>query len=250
MKTALQLYSVREYTKTPETLAQTLKKVRAAGFEYVETAGFYGMTAFAFADLLDENGLTVVSTHTGFEALTGNFDAVAEEHKIFGTKHLSVPGMPGSMYMDTYEGFAAFAQKLDDYANKLAALGMTISYHNHSHEFKPVGDTCGWDIIYTVSKNVNMQLDTGNAYEGGADPIKWLEKFADKMVTVHFKDKIKKDGRFADCAIGDGELDWKKIAALVKKSPAEYAIVEIEEFSNDPWETLKKSYDNIAGMFA
>ena len=58
MKIAMQLYTVRDYTRTPEGLRDTLKHLADAGYRYVETAGFFGMTAGELKALLAEYGST------------------------------------------------------------------------------------------------------------------------------------------------------------------------------------------------
>ena len=61
MKIAMQLYSIRDYTKTREDLEASLEKLAACGYKYVETAGFYGMTAAELKDLLAKYGLSGIA---------------------------------------------------------------------------------------------------------------------------------------------------------------------------------------------
>jgi len=65
----VQLYSVRDDMKTPQDALETLKKLSAAGYRYVEHANygerkFYGYTAPEFKKILDDLNLKMRSGHT------------------------------------------------------------------------------------------------------------------------------------------------------------------------------------------
>ena len=60
---AAQLYTVREFAKTPSDIAQTLKKIRAIGYQAVEVSGIGPITEDALAALLKKEGLTCCATH-------------------------------------------------------------------------------------------------------------------------------------------------------------------------------------------
>ena len=78
MNYGLQLYSVRDITGTD--LAGALKAVADLGYSFVEFAGFFGHNAEDVKKMLDDNGLTVSGTHTGWQELTAeNIDATEEQ---------------------------------------------------------------------------------------------------------------------------------------------------------------------------
>ena len=68
MNYGLQMYSVRDITGTD--LAGALKQVADLGYSFVEFAGFFGHSAQDVKKMLDDNGLTVSGTHTGWQELT------------------------------------------------------------------------------------------------------------------------------------------------------------------------------------
>ncbi len=246
MTIGLQLYTVREYTRTLEDLKETLKKVAQCGYTVVETAGYYGLSAKELADLLAYYGLRTVSTHTGFEAVVSNLEQVIADHKALGATHCGVPAMPGRWYCRTKAGFAAFGERMEIAAKELAKEGITLSYHNHTFEFEPVeGGTCGEAVLFDSAPTVYLQLDTGHCYAAHEDPAAWLAKYQNRIVTVHYKDVRFVDGVRRDVAIGEGEVNFPAVTDVLKKSGCEYIIVEHEEFNRDPWDILKTSYDNI-----
>ncbi len=250
MKIAIQLYSVREFTRTREELEATLEKIAAAGYKYVETAGFYGMTAAELKELLARYGLTVISAHVGIEAVTRGLDQLIADLKTFGATEVCVPGIPADFFPHNVVGYTCFAEVMETAAKKLKAEGIQLSYHNHDHEFNRVGVAQGMNYLYGNMPSVNMQLDAGNCRAAGATPEYWAEFYNDRISTIHYKDVIFIDGVRHDPAIGEGLVNWQVLSDLVKKSACEYVIVEIEEFLRDPWEICETSYKNIEGWFA
>src|SRR6188508_1865646 len=73
----LQLYSLR--TQMEKDVPGTLKLVRDWGLSEVETAGYYGQTAAAFAEELKRANLSAKSMHAGYDMLRDNMkQAVAD----------------------------------------------------------------------------------------------------------------------------------------------------------------------------
>ena len=249
MKIGIQLYTVRAHGKDRDELRNTLGRIRECGYTCVETAGFFGLPIAEFAALVKEYDLEVVSTHSGFEGVASNPAGTAEFHRTLGAKNVSVPGMPGSFYPSTVEGFSAFGQALNNAAKKLADEGMTLSYHNHTHEFLPLGELCGERYIFDNAPLLNLQLDVGHATAAKVDPVEWIERYSDRIVTAHYKDTLFDDeGKRRDMPIGEGWVNWEKVTAALLKTGCEAFIVEHEEFPRDIWDILQTSYNNIAGF--
>ena len=58
-----------------------------------------------------------------------------------------------------------------------------------------------------------MQFDTGNAREGGGDPIPFLKRYPGRAITVHMKEY---SGTNKTVLIGEGEQPWKEIIELCR----------------------------------
>ena len=72
---ALQVYSVRDVAE--KDFAGTVRKVKEMGYDGVELAGTYGMTAVEIKKILDETGLELVSAHVPMNQLED--DAVLDD---------------------------------------------------------------------------------------------------------------------------------------------------------------------------
>jgi sugar phosphate isomerase/epimerase len=204
MEYGLQLYSVRDIT--PTDLAAALRAVKAAGYSYVEFAGFFGHTASDVARMLADTGLGASGSHTGLAELTGDYDGVVAFHKAIGCGNLIIPWHD----LSTQERIADFIATVSELQPRLSKDGITLSYHNHAHEF-----TGGIYTRIIESTGLSMELDTFWAYAAGQDPVALMEKLRGRLCFIHLKDGLRTgDGR----PLGMGEAPvravWEKAVQM------------------------------------
>lgn len=251
MEIGIQLYSVRNYMHNVDEIKSTLAKVRECGYTCVETAGYAGLDVVTFNNLLKEADLKAVSMHIGLERVNDEdvLPALCEELEVFGATECCVPGMPWEYYRHTKAGYLAFAEILEEAAVELAKKGINLSYHNHCHEFEPASAACGERFIFDSTKQLRMQLDIGHCYAARENPTEWLNRYNDRITTVHYKDTLFDENyKRRDVAICEGEVDWVSATNAIKRSPCKYIIVEHEEFNRDVWDICKTSCDNIKNL--
>ncbi len=242
---ALQLYSVRD--DCAKDFVGTLKRVAQMGYEGVEFAGYHGKSAKELRKLLDGLGLKVAGTHIGLNTLLGDeFKKTVEFNEALGNRYLIVPGLPEEQ-RNTARAWSETAKLFNELATKLKPCGMKTGYHNHSVEFQPMDGKLPWDIFFgnTVGEVV-MQLDTGNAMHGGADPIPFLERYPGRAKTVHLKEYSGSDGR---AVIGEGQMNWKRVFELCENlGGTEWYIVEQEDYALPPLDCVRKCLENLKKM--
>jgi len=77
------------------------------------------------------------------------------------------------------------------------------------------------------SPRLRVNYDTGNAYLAGEDPYEGLKAVSRLLVHVHAKDisirmseaeKGQVTGTPVGCACGDGVIDWRKVAAILREA--------------------------------
>ena len=139
-KVGLQLYSVRDAIE--KDLYETLKAVKAMGYDYVESvgAGFYGKTMEEAKAMLNEIGLTLVSAHTK--------DASAENIaflKGLGASFMVIPYQSVVSYQTAWDETMA---EFTEIGKNAAAAGLRLFYHNHDFEFQKIGDVTILDKMY------------------------------------------------------------------------------------------------------
>jgi sugar phosphate isomerase/epimerase len=239
---ALQVYSVRE--AAAQDLRGTLEQIAEMGYAGVEFAGYYDTPAQALREMLDELGLKVAGTHTGWRTVQP--EALAETiefNRILGNKNLIVPGLPPER-RGTREAWLQTAAFFDDLAEQLGPHGMRAGYHNHAVEFQPLDGENPWDTFARHTRpGVILQLDLGNAAHGGADPVAYLRKYADRAVTVHLKDYSPTNDK---ALLGEGQIDFGEVFRICESSGrTEWYIVEQESYAYPPLECVRRCRDAL-----
>ena len=175
-------------------------------------------------------------------------EGVIEEHRVYGCRHVAIGAMPGDYR--SAEGFHKLAREASQVAKKLAAGGLTFSYHNHSFEFERFGDKVGLEILRTESdpRHFNLEIDTYWVQHGGGDPADWIRKCKGRIPLLHLKDMALKDGRQIMAEVGEGNLNWPAILQAAEESGVEWYLVEQDTCRRDPFESLAMSLRNLRAM--
>jgi sugar phosphate isomerase/epimerase len=198
---ALQLFSVREQCE--RDLPGTFARIAEAGYEGVELAGYYGRAPSDFRKLLAAHRLPCCAAHVPFESLLGKeLAATIQFHKDLGNRHLIVPALP------TQDAWLSTARRFSEISQALRDHEMSLGYHNHAIEFKPLDGRRPWDVFFSnTSKDVFSELDLGNAGFGGADPVAEMKRFPGRVRFVHVKDYT---AAKPDLMVGEGDMNWRE----------------------------------------
>ncbi len=226
MNFGLQLYSVRDSAE--KDFKNTLKEVAKLGYEFVEPAGFFGHSAEEIKEWLDEYGLKVSGTHSGFEDLEKDFEGTVKFHKTIGNKRYIIPGLDTS----TKAAIDVAVAKFNKFKPLLAAEGIDLMFHNHHREFMPNND--GLISHHELQKltDINFEIDTFWAFAAGLDPVATIEGLKDRVNCIHLKDGVKKpDGGFAGRALGEGDAP---VPAVIKKARELGFTIVVESEGLDP----------------
>lgn len=246
---AAQLYTVREFTKTPEDVKETLRKVRKIGYETVQVSGLGPIDPLYLKDLADEAGVKVVVTHVPFDRMVNDFGALVKEHKIWDCTYVGLGSMP-EKYRKNEDGFKLFAKEASDIAKRFADEGLRFVYHNHKFEFEKFGNITGMDILFneTNPDYFDFEIDTYWIQAGGADPVEWIRKVDGRMDVIHFKDMGIKDDKQVYAEIGEGNLNWPAIIKACRDINVKWYCIEQDICPGDPFESLAISFSNLKSM--
>lgn len=241
----LQLYSVRE--DCARDLPGVLREVARMGYAGVEYAGYYGYSAEDLRAMLDENGLKCCGTHTALTTLLPDqlADTIAF-NRTLGNKYLIVPGLPEER-RNSRAAWLETAGIFNQAAQAVKSEGMVVGYHNHHIEFQPLDGELPWDTFFgNTTPDVVMQLDTGNALHGAADPVPFLQRYPGRALTVHLKEYSAVNDR---ALIGEGDVRWPEVFSLCENVGAtEWYIVEQESYAYPPLECVEKCLQKLRAM--
>ena len=250
-KLGLQIYSIRDiYGKDEKSHIEALKLMKECGYDAVDLFGEITIEAKEMKKILDDIGLVCCGWHSPWDYLTKP-EARAkfiEYNSIIGNKYLICPGLPFAWGENiTKDAWLGGAKDLNEISAVLKEYDMYTGLHSHSVEFvKADGSPEGempWDIIaQNTCERVVMQLDLGNTYQAGVEPVAVLKKYPGRAQTIHLKPYSLTKGM--STPIGEDDIDWAEVVKFCDgPGNTDFYIVEYEE--EDAKSGIKACADNF-----
>ena len=244
---ALQLYTLRDYTKTASDFAVTVRKARAIGYESVQIRGVGPISDVELAAICRGEGVRICATHESGKVIVEEPQKVIDRLGCLGATYTAYPHPHVSL--TTVEEVLALASALDKAGKIMRKAGVVLTYHNHALELRKFDRTTMLDLFFdnTNKQNVLASIDTYWIQAGGGDPVEWCRKLKRRLPLIHMKDfGVSRDNRTATMMeIGNGNLNWPAIIQAAEKSGCEWFIVEQDICPGDPFDSIKISYDYI-----
>lgn len=245
MRLSVQCFTLRD--EFASDVDATLAEIRSIGFEYIETAGDYGLGASLFASKVRDAGLNVSGMHVGLDAVESGVSQTIEDAKHLGSPYLIVPWVSDKDYAD---GWGVLGQRLERAAGPILESGLQLAYHNHAFEFvrQPDGRT-GFDTLFAAAnpEMLKAEIDVWWAHCGDDPPAGLIKRHAGRTPIVHLKDGASCDDDVHRAA-GDGVLDWVPILQACIDSGVRYGVVELDRSPGSAMEAVRKSYEFFAGL--
>ncbi len=244
MEIGAQLYTVRDFCKTTEDLAETLKKIAEIGYKNVQVSGTCEYEAEWLAAELKKNGLKCVITHTPPAKMLENAKKVAADHTILGCNNVGL----GYYRFDEEDPNCTYANFIKTYTPVIEMLydcGKCFMYHNHAREFQKLN---GKVILQKLAEDfapekLGFILDTYWVQVGGGDPAEWIRKLSGRVPCIHLKDYAY-DAQMA--VIGEGNINFDRVFEQAEKAGTQYMLVEQDKcYGEDPFDCLARSYQYL-----
>ena len=253
MEIGAQSYTVREYCRNEQDFAQTMEKIAAIGYRYVQLSAIGPIEPARVKDICDANGLKIVLTHNPEGEFLHGIDRLIERHRLYGCAYAGLGFLPERYH--TEDGPARFAEDFGPAAERLRDAGMKLMYHNHALEFARMTD--GRTMMDHLLSGMPAELmgvtaDTYWLQYGGMDVYSWLEKHMDRLHCVHLKDFAVKGFEIRMASVGSGNLDFRRILRTLRNGGVtEYALVEQDDcYGECPFDCLKQSFDYLGALDA
>lgn len=250
MKLGAQFYTLREKNKTPEGLYNSFKEVKKIGYQVVQMSAICQIEAERLKSFSDEFELPITCTHSAFDRIVNDTDALIKEHITYGCPVIGIGSMPNE-YRGSIEGARAFMDKIREPMKKMEDAGLRFAYHNHDFEFVDLGGVCSYDLLMQELPTLNFILDTywfKYADRSYLDYIKLMGN--ERLTNVHFKD-MKTEPKGDICPCGVGTIDFAPVVKLCDDLKIPYALVEQDNAPKlgDEFEQLATSYNNLKHLF-
>lgn len=246
---AAQLYSFRDFIKTPKEVAETLAKLKRLGYDTVQLSGSLApMPEAELKRMLDGVGLLAPTAHEPGAKIVNETDVVIDRLLKLDCHHVAYPY---PHVVPTNEADAVkLARQLDATARKMAAAGITLAYHNHAIEFIRFGGRSMLDIIYDEAPELEAEIDTFWVQAGGGNPVSWINRMAGRMEVLHIKDFGVSDNRNRlMMPVGSGNLEWNAIINAAEAGGVKWFVVEHDGDCPDPFASFKESIVFLSNNF-
>lgn len=246
---AAQLFTCRDFLQTPQEIARTLRRVREIGYEAVQVSAMGPIAEEELCAILDGEGLICCATHEPAARILEEPRSVVERLRKLRCAYTAY-SYPARVDMGSRESVELLIRRLDAAGAALAAAGLTLCYHNHHVEFRKLSGKIILDRIYdgTDPRHLQGELDTYWIHYGGGENVEWCEKLAGRLPLIHLKDfRVDEENRPVLCEIGAGNLNFSKIISAAEKAGCRWFIVEQDTCPGDPLDSLRQSFEYIAG---
>lgn len=244
---AAQMYTLRDFTQTPEGLRAAFQKLKDIGYQAVQISGIGKIDPQLVKQYADEAGLTICATHVSWDRLVNDLEALADEHKLWNCKYIGLGGLPGE-YQDSQEGYRTFARLASEIARTLQKEhGLQFIYHNHDFEFERLDGVTGIEVLLKESdvNALGFELDLYWVQAGGGSPVDWVRKVQGRMQVVHLKDMAIAGRKQVFAEIGEGNMNYKDIIKACRETGVEWYVVEQDVCRRDPFESLAISLNYL-----
>lgn len=225
----LQLYTLRDViADDPEA---TLRQIAEYGYNQIESyegpmGMWWNMGNTGFKELMDELGMTAISTHSNvFE----EFERKANEAAEIGLKFIISPWIGPQESLDEFRRIADQFNEMGEIAND---VGIRFAYHNHAYSFERQEGEFPQDILMenTDPDLVEYQMDIYWVVAAGHDPAEWMQKYPGRFTTGHVKDLAPGDEP-ESTVLGTGSIDFSELLPVAAEHGMENFIVEQEAYT-------------------
>jgi sugar phosphate isomerase/epimerase len=176
---------------------------------------------------LDDNG---IEAHI-VKFSPGNWDDDQIDYAFKVAKAMGAKGVSDELSLESAKKMAPFAEK----------YGLKAIFHNHM-QYAEDPNAC--DPVLAVSPAVALNFDSGHFFGStGRNPIEMIEKYHDRIVSLHIKDKTGPNTQptpNTNQVWGQGEMPLAEVLNYIKeKKYPIYCDIELE-YDVKPWSNAVK----------
>ena len=275
VKKGVQQIMLGTVAKNHEITLDALKRIKAAGYDYIELNDFMVekssfivklLTKFGGMDignsgyqdwhtLIYESGLKVSSLHSNLGAIESDPVKISQLAKSYGTDTVVITGMYRFDY-GSLEEVTLLAERLNAAGKALKEQGIRLLYHNHNCELQKVGaEKTAYEFLIenTDADYVNFELDTYWMADGGADLYYIIDKLGSRLKYWHINDRGNTESglymtpilKEKATELGSGNMNLEGLATKIKEAGAIAVILEthMNWIDNSPVKSIEVSSD-------
>jgi sugar phosphate isomerase/epimerase len=215
----------------------TLKELAAAGFQTIELcspvgyadSGFAGLGKFKGSELraiVQDAGLTCISSHFSIEELRRNQEDRIAWAKDAGLTQMLVPSLGGPKN-PTMDDVKRAADEYNRMGERAASAGIVQGLHNEDFELTKVDGKRTYDVLFQLldPKFVKFQFQVSTISDG-YDTAEYFLKYPGRFISMHVQGWSATTRKIVP--VGQGTLDWRKIFSAAKTGGIRNYFVEMD----------------------
>lgn len=215
----------------------TIKQLADAGFQSIELCSPVGYAEFGFGalakykgaelrKLLNDAGVTCISSHFGIDELRKNQDDRIDWAKDVGLTQMIVPSLDAGN-TPTMDDVKRAADEYNKMGEKAAKAGIQQGLHNEGFELSTVDGKRTYDILFELldPKLVKFQFQVSTISKG-YDAAEYFTKYPGRFISMHVQGWDANTKKIVP--VGQDSLDWKKIFTAAKTGGIDNYFVEMK----------------------
>ena len=201
-------------------------------------------------------------TATG-DNLEEHFDKIVADCRRLDCRFVRIGMMPFTA-MVTKQACEAWASECQPAAERLAAEGITLCYHNHHVDLAQFDGERIFDIVRRLAPALHFEVDLHWVQRGGMAPLDMLKTYAGVCKLIHVKDfrvaplpqeavdaltsgdhargfqLFLSIAQFAE--VGQGNMNWPALLPASVAAGAEFFFIEQDDtYGRDPFDCIADS---------
>lgn len=134
----------------------------------------------------------------------------------------------------TRAAFDAWLPELAAIGEKARKLGLTLAYHNHDFDLRPLGGEAPLDsMARTIPAEVlAFEVDLAWTWYAGVPPLALLERLGPRVASMHWKDIDRRRGTDRNelaVAPGSGEMNYPALLPRIARLTSATGYVEVDK---------------------
>lgn len=244
-----QLYTVREFTQTAEGIEKTFQICHENQYETVQISGFAPLPIQIMKSLLEKYEISVCCTHSSFDRMQEDLDALIDEHKQMHCPVIGLGSMPAP-YRDSADGVREFIRVTHEIAARVREAGLQFAYHHHNFEFQKLDGRRIMDMLIEETDPALFHFipDTYWLQMGGVNPAAYIRKLAGRIEVCHFKDFAVDFMTPVFAEVGCGNLDLSDCFKACMEAGVSAVVIEQDVCPGNPFDSLQISYQNLLSL--
>jgi len=247
-RVGIQLYTLRDDAR--RDLEGTLVNIAQAGYKEVEllsSMNNFGMAPDRLRAILDRNGLVAPSTHVD-TGIFNDLDRAIDTANMLGHQYLIVASLPDAERLGL-DDYRRWADRFNEAAARALRSNVRVGFHDEPYDFRSINGTTPYDVFVGRADPsvVALQLDTGNAAMGGADPLEYMKRYGSRYSLFHIKDAPRL-GAEHDVELGKGIIDFRRLLGMIDRIDEKHLYVEQESYPGAPLESVRRDYAYISQL--